>query len=338
MGRPGKILTEKEIDLLINDYLNNMDYKSICKKYGIGREKFIKILNEKNIHIRTIQDSNGFLVAKEQQESIINDYITKKQSIYSLTRKYHLSQDKIQNILKENGVKLRCYTEAKQEGRKYPVNDNYFKVQTSNMAYILGLIAADGNVAKKENCIAIQLLEEDEEILLKINNIISSTRPIKRYINNAGSKTSKLTVFSKQWKDDLKLYGIEPNKTFSLKKPSFLQNNFYIDYIKGYFDGDGCVSVSKDNKRITVSFSGASYEIINWMREVLINQYGLMVSQINTYKTSQNNTMYRFSIGSKLSVYKIYNLFYNNKDNLFLNRKYQIFYNFFHETSLPMNG
>lgn len=31
------------------------------------------------------------------------------------------------------------------------VNDNYFSTQNSNMAYIMGFLAADGNVSKKGN-------------------------------------------------------------------------------------------------------------------------------------------------------------------------------------------
>ena len=49
----------------------------------------------------------------------------------------------------------------------------------------------------------------------------------------------------KKHKEDLATYGVVPNKTFLLKPPYKLSEEFHLDYIRGYFDGDGSINLIK---------------------------------------------------------------------------------------------
>lgn len=71
----------------------------------------------------------------------------------------------VKTILQENGIYIRNYIESKDNSRKYSIDDNYFKTQSHNMAYILGLLAADGSVSSKENGVFIQLKADDKKFL-----------------------------------------------------------------------------------------------------------------------------------------------------------------------------
>ena len=62
------------------------------------------------------------------------------------------------------------------------------------MAYILGLIASDGNIAKKENKITIQLSAEDKNILEKIKEITKSSRSLDNYITKNNRDTIKFSA------------------------------------------------------------------------------------------------------------------------------------------------
>lgn len=150
-------------------------------------------------------------LSEEIEREIIYNYVELKQGLGTAGKKYNVSQYMVEKTLKKYGVKKRNYTEAKQAGRKYSCNDDYFKTQSHNMAYILGLLAADGSISKKENLVAIQLLASDREILEKISKETENTRPLESYIRKTtGHEITSLRVWSAQWKKDLAHYGIIP--------------------------------------------------------------------------------------------------------------------------------
>lgn len=233
---------------------------------------------------------------------------------------FNISQGKTQKILQERGVTLRTYVESKDLLRKYSVNDNFFKEQNSNMAYLLGLIAADGNVATKENSISIELQKEDCELLEEIKKVTESTRDISYYSNSRGKELAKFQVWSSFWKKDLSIYGIVPNKTFILKPPTFLNSKYYIDYIRGYFDGDGTIC---QNNSYSISFEigGVNKEVIEWIRTVLATNYGISNNKIYSSTTPNGkNFFYKTSYSNRKTVERIYKILYT-PNSLYMKRK-----------------
>lgn len=232
------------------------------------------------------------------------------------------SQRVVETLLKINNIKKRNYVESKQISRLYSVNDNFFKEQNSEMAYILGFLAADGNISKVGNEIRIQLHKQDTELLEQIKEKIQSTRPLKYYINNSGSETVTLVIFSSEWKKDLYKYNITPQKTHTLQQPTNLSEKYFMDYIRGFFDGDGCIYYEEKNpKHCSWAIAGASKNIINWIANILINNYSLRTTKGVTERISSNNTpLYTISFYGYNNIEKIYKALYYN-GCLCLNRK-----------------
>lgn len=269
---------------------------------------------------------------KEIEEKAIYNYIVNKQGLQSAGREFGISQFMMEQILKKYGIPKRTYTEAKQDGRKYPCNDYFFKTQNHNMAYILGFIAADGYISKKENCISIELQERDKEILDSIKRVTGVTRPIKIQLRKNGKYTATLRNWSKEWKDDLKHYGITPKKTFTLTPPDLLAPEYRIDYIRGYFDGDGtiCTLDGKNDRgqiyRINrFEISGVSKKVIEWIRLELIQHYNIILSPLKSERLDSGIVMYKIQIGSRKEIQSIYNLFYQEPDCIYLKRKKEKF-------------
>lgn len=190
------------------------------------------------------------------------------------------------------------------------------------MAYILGLIASDGNIAKKENSITIQLSIKDKDILEKIKEITKSSRPLDNYITKNNRDTIKFSVHSSEWKKDLKVYGIVPAKTFILKPPNFLQKQYWIDYIRGYFDGDGTIySTTGCNNRFEII--GASKDVIEQIRLFLSNNYNITCS-LQERTLSNGTKIFKITYSSKEDLIKLYHLFYDNSE-LYIKRKKEKF-------------
>lgn len=264
-------------------------------------------------------------IEEDIKKKVLINYLEKQMSLINSGKEFQLSQRQVENILKEFGVKKRTYTEAKQLGRKYPCNDSYFKVQNHNMAYILGLIASDGCVSKKENLISIQLQTKDRELLEEIKTETNNSRPINDYIRPERNECfSTFRVWSKAWKDDLSHYGIIPEKTFKLTPPNLLMPDYYIDYIRGYFDGDGSIYFLKDTNRIFVEIVGTSKILIDWIRDKLVNNYHIFLNREVVEHKDNGTIIYKIKIGSKEEIYKLYKLFYQN-NSLCLKRKKEKF-------------
>jgi len=57
-----------------------------------------------------------------------------------------------------------------------------------------------------------------------------------------GNTTYSLHVSNKVFVNNLIDKGIVQGKTFLLKRPDFLEDKFFSDYLRGYTDGDGSIS------------------------------------------------------------------------------------------------
>lgn len=139
-------------------------------------------------------------------------------------------------------------------------NENYFeKIDNSEKAYWLGFIYADGCVTTQDR-FGITLSKIDDLHLLKFSKCIDSNIKIRygvnRKIDTEMVKTKKETEYcsitfkNKKLHDDLENKGVIRNKTYSLRFPSeeILPNELIKDFIRGYFDGDGCYVYSVKNR------------------------------------------------------------------------------------------
>ena len=191
-------------------------------------------------------------LSNEELSNIIKDY-TNGISMDEITKKYHHDRSTLKKYFQEHNIdiKLRNRIEAlkisqrKKEAdkakRKYVVNDDYFSNQNNKMAYLLGFLMADGNVSSTDNKIQICLSEEDADYLTLFYNELGGA-PIAHYTQNNGKqKICRWQCLSSKIKKDLISYDVIPNKTGFAKIPSKLNQKFYPDFIRGYFDGDGSV-------------------------------------------------------------------------------------------------
>jgi hypothetical protein len=186
------------------------------------------------------------------------------------------------------------------------------------MAYILGFTLADGNVntSLHHHQIAYQLQSNDEEILRYIKAVIQPTAKIYRYdrknINGSISHVSHLVFSSKTMVRDLATLGCVPNKTYvDLRIPN-IPKQFFGDFVRGVFDGDGCVTSS--GKKVSANISCNSARFLEDL--VTIAGFGYV---------SYSDKPPRFVCASKSDIQRFYDLMYVNNLAFKLERKYTKF-------------
>ncbi len=131
----------------------------------------------------------------------------------------------------------------------YNINENFFDIiDTQEKSYILGFLYADGtniDTNDGQNSISFTQLEQDIDILEKINMAMDSTYPIHSYIQKSNDKIKcKLSFYSQKISDCLTELGAPPRKSLILEFPNkemFKSEDLIRHFIRGYFDGDGCI-------------------------------------------------------------------------------------------------
>jgi len=122
-------------------------------------------------------------------------------------------------------------------------------ITESWQAYFLGFLFSDGYVGKRE--IAIKLCYLDEQILIDLKNKLGRGSISKRKGNlvkhNNGSYLSKdysiLRIYDVRMIKELEKFGMTKNKTFTIQLPTNIKH--FNHFLRGYFDGDGCLTFSK---------------------------------------------------------------------------------------------
>ena len=112
-------------------------------------------------------------------------YLDEKRSLEDIARLYGVSRVAVWKYCKSEGLTRRSRSEARLEAQKrgkvpqayYDVNEQFFSKWSPKMAYVLGLIATDGNVSKTG---VVSLRINDKELLGKVRCAMDSTHPIKR--------------------------------------------------------------------------------------------------------------------------------------------------------------
>ena len=206
------------------------------------------------------------------------------------------------------------------------LNHDFFKKWSPEMAYVLGFFAADGSMIKNNRgAHFIEFTIIDRIVLEVIRSTIGSTHKIKTRERNKGVwKTQyRLQIGSKEWFKDLLQLGLTPNKSNTIKFPD-VPKRYLGDFVRGYFDGDGCVYFrqhwSKEKgKKIwvfTTLFTSGSRIFLEDLHAILL-KFGVKGGHI-----SKKNRGYDlvFSRHDSLALYRL--MYHTGKvTNMFLPRK-----------------
>ncbi len=173
---------------------------------------------------------------------------------------------KVRDIAQECGVSKatirnwKRHFGLKRETNMCRVNASYFKkIDTAEKAYWLGFLSADGCVQNENNKrVSLVLTERDKAHVELFRQHIGSTHavvyrpPTNRTIRGKEYLCSAcygVHVYSKDMVSDLINNGVIPRKTNSLKSPK-LNKALVRHWIRGYFDGDGSISIGSNGQRL----------------------------------------------------------------------------------------
>lgn len=255
----------------------------------------------------------------EVQNRIIDLYLNQKVTPVEIAKRLGFKNHQpIYNFLNKKEIFKKHYTGT--EGlRTYNVDETFFEIiNTEEKAYILGFITADGYIDENRNALKIALNVQDIDILEKIKLALKSNHPIKYFIKDKKYNHVSVDIGSKKIVSDLKKLSLYQGKSLTMtgKIIKGVNKPFIKDFLRGYFDGDGCIHYGKQYS------SGVKFNVIvvgtKDFLEKTYNKYCDTNCSIFKYKSCN---MYGWRVASKSKVDIFLDYIYNGSV-IYLERKY----------------
>jgi len=199
--------------------------------------------------------------------------------------------------------------------RKYDINENFFEtIDSEEKAYFLGFLYADGYINENLGMVDLTIHKQDVEILdIFVKYLFPNGRPIKIIRNDY----RRLVINSKKIVADLNRHGCFQKKTFLLEFPSTINHEFIHDFIRGYFDGDGCVT--NNDGALRISIIGA-INFLNGIKHVFNENCNTNNTVYDDRHPERNNNIRALRYGGNILINRIFHYMYDDS-TICLNRK-----------------
>ena len=218
-------------------------------------------------------------ISKEKEEYIKNNYLI--ESTKSILQKLNISKPCLLRYARKYNLKIKS-------SKLYNCDENFFeKIDTEEKAYWLGFLYADGyvRVRKGGSEVRLKLSIKDVDHVKKFNDAVKSNNEIK-----IKGKFAISSVNQRKFVKHLVDKGCINKKSLIIKFPYFLEENLKKHFIRGYFDGDGSVSISfKKNdkykrKMLNVNFVSGSFDMLKSIGEIISFGCNVKIPEIYNYK------------------------------------------------------
>jgi intein/homing endonuclease len=266
----------------------------------------------------------------EKQEKTIVDLYINGQSTVKIGKLYNISPSSINWVLKKNSIKLRS---NKENSKKYSCDERFFEnIDNEKKAYWLGFMYADGYVSSRKDgkLVGISVTKKDKNHLEKFLNDIKGNHHINTYKQSNGYTSNqycRVTICGDNMFNDLVSHGVVENKTLILKPPK-INENLIRHFIRGYVDGDGCITSSlgkqkNGDQRKSPDFKlkiCGTIEMLDFIKSFIEDNTNVIIRRY--YKRRKTDKIENIDLGGNKQVRQVLDLLYRDA-TIFLQRKYE---------------
>ena len=137
------------------------------------------------------------------------------------------------------------------------------RLDTAEKFYALGWFASDGSLSPRSHCIVFQLQYQDADVLEILKTLFNAENPVK-IIKQAGKKiicgkvcriqdAVRLELHSKYFDLRLQQLGFSNQKSRDLTFPSWITDDHFASFCRGYWEGDGSFILSNGNASVSIA-------------------------------------------------------------------------------------
>lgn len=328
-------------------YKIGFTFSKIAKDYQCDQNTVSKQLKSKFPDFNF--DPYNFKLTEEERliykQAKILYYSDNNISLEEISRKFPIiTTSKFRSYLKRIGEDIKSTGIV----RSKCANHNFFEnIDSEIKAYLLGFFAADGHLEFKEDsyCLKVGVSIKDAHIVLLFNKYICENKASILICNN---NTATINIGSKILGESLIKHHFDNNKTYSFNKLPNIQEEYMRHFIRGFFDGDGSITVNRrtSNKRLNgynriFSISCVNTDLLNEIGNILpINSFSIEETTkpgrktiIKERETISTTSCYQLKVSDCSNLKQIYDYFYKDA-NFFFKRKKDNFYLSFQDSNI----
>lgn len=203
--------------------------------------------------------------------------------------------------------------------RIYPLDERVFDSLGNDAAYWLGYIYADGNCTQ-ENKIRLACAWSDRELLIQFRDFIKSTgRPIKEVLTD---RCHNASLEFRSWRIHNRIKRYELTRAKALRgrlHAELLQREIAPDFVRGFFDGDGCFYYGGLHKNWLFAEITGFKPALQDIKNILV-MFGVIDDR---KKIVKNGSIFRIRF-AKDSTLRLIEFLYGNNPRYYLRRKFGI--------------
>jgi hypothetical protein len=218
----------------------------------------------------------------------VNNIIKLSESISQkeIARLYAVHQPTISTLLRKNGIKTK---RGRLNNSRLSLDVDYFKIiNTTDKAYWLGFICADGTIKKSND--KVTLASKDFEVIQNFRTAINSGHTIGKN-TSIDKRTQKIyeswsiQIGNALFVANLINLGVTSKKSDVLNFPN-IEEKYYPYFIAGLFDGDGSIFLrgkNKDNLGVNLI---STKEVLVFIKKYMLENF--KVKGIKDWQVSVN--------------------------------------------------
>jgi len=246
-------VSDETIQQMIAERVAGDTYAVIAERHGVCRDWARQLIVRNGCDIRFRKQLSG-----GQKDEIAERY-KKLRSIHKVAAEFGVEPSTVSYVVKDAGFQLGT-------SRKWQVNERIFERPNTVMAYWLGFLMADGSLRKVGNTWSLNfsLQHSDAAHLYEYAKTIGLSH---QAVHNYSRLTSVTFCHPKlgQW---LKQWGIVPRKTYVFIPPK-APFELLPHYLRGWFDGDGCISLHSGDGLYSATLTGHEKAALEWYGRAL---------------------------------------------------------------------
>lgn len=227
-------------------------------------------------------------------------------------------------------------------GIKFHVNEHFFSSWSNEMAYVLGLLYADGHLINAPQIRAkyVCLTSVDLDRIETVRSLLGSQHQVIKTEERGNYKAKYLIrIGNANLFKSLEAIGLTPHKSMTMQFPNVPDRNLPA-FIRGYFDGDGCVYVRKISStrptHLKTIFTSGSKKFLIKLQKYLKEKAKMEGGGL--YEHGSTKGTYQLRYAARDSI-RLFQYMYKNEEtgSLALRRKYDIFMTYFKKLGLDKN-
>jgi hypothetical protein len=215
---------------------------------------------------------------------------------------------------------------------KYNIDQHLMdKIDSEEKAYWLGFFFADAYNNEKLGRLVIELQEQDKDHLFKCAKFFGQPRdPFMQSKNKGKYVAYRLELNSKYLSKSLADKGCHQTKSFDIIFPEWLDQDLVRHFVRGYFDGDGCLHINKASDQLNMQIVSTK-EMITSIQTILTKD--LQINCYISHPERYTNNTYRLDSGGSRQILRFCEWIYKDS-TIFLERKYNM-YETYKTTHIP---